>query len=188
MPLDERIPLAKRGERLPTVLDRGEALSMIDNAVNIKHKVLLMLLYYGGLRLSEARSLRWEDIDLSRRTISIRHGKGDKDRTIFLHRRLSEALDLLGRRAEGLVLVSASTGRMYSPRGIQMIVSDISKKAGIAKRVTPHTFRHSFATHLLEAGADIRHIQELLGHRNLRTTQIYTHIADGELTRLSDLL
>jgi site-specific recombinase XerD len=187
-PFSEDIPLAKRGERLPTVLNREEVHSMIDAATNIKHKVLLMLLYYAGIRLSEARTLRWEDIDFERKVIAIRHGKGDRDRIVFLHPKVAEGLSVMGRKSEGQILLSATTRGLYTARGIQLIVSDIAKRAEIGKRVTPHTLRHSFATHLLEAGADIRFIQKLLGHKNLKTTTIYTHIADRDLSRLSDLL
>ncbi|MDG6224108.1 MAG: tyrosine-type recombinase/integrase [Candidatus Thermoplasmatota archaeon] len=187
-PFDEGIPLAKRGGRLPTVLNREEVHSMIDSAVNVKHKVLLMLLYYGGLRLSEARSLRWEGLDFERGIIHIKHGKGDRDRVVFLHSRLAEALSVLGVKSEGCVLISSVSKGAYTPRGIQLTVADIAKRAGIKKRVSPHTLRHSFATHLLEAGADVRHIQKLLGHRNLSTTQVYTHIADREMIRIVSLL
>lgn len=187
-PFDEGIPLAKRGGRLPTVLNREEVHSMIDSAVNVKHKVLLMLLYYGGLRLSEARSLRWEDLDFERGIIHIKHGKGDRDRAVFLHPRLSEALSVMGVKSSGYVLISSISKGAYTPRGIQLTVADIAKRVGIKKRVSPHTLRHSFATHLLESGADVRHIQKLLGHRNLSTTQVYAHIADREMIRIVSLL
>jgi integrase/recombinase XerD len=187
-PFEEEIPLVRMGERLPTVLNREEVHAMIDGAVNIKHKVLLMLLYYGGIRLNEARTLRWEDLDFERGVITIRHGKGDRDRIVFLHPKVADGLILMGRKSEGPILLSATTRRPYTARGIQLIVSDIAKRAEIGKRVTPHTLRHSFATHLLEAGADIRYIQKLLGHKNLKTTTIYTHIADRDLSRLADLL
>jgi len=186
--LDEGIPLAKRGEKLPMVLEREEVHRMIEGTTNIKHKVLLMLMYYGGLRLSEARSLRWEDIDFDRRIINVRHGKGDRDRIVFLHPGLVDHLSVLGRRPEGNVLISSMSGGPYTSRGVQVIVSDIARRADLGKKVTPHVLRHSFATHLLEAGADVRYIQRLLGHRNIKTTMIYTHIADRELTRLADLL
>jgi len=186
--MDSSIPMAKRSGGLPIVLSREEVHRMLDVTINIKHKVLLMLMYYGGLRLSEARNIRWEDVDFDRGSIAVRHGKGDRDRFVFLHPNVASGLSVMGRRKEGTILLSSVSGGSYTPRGVQMIVSDISRKAGISKRVTPHTLRHSFATHLLEGGADIRYIQRLLGHKNIGTTQIYTHIADRDLKDLSALL
>ena len=160
---------------------------MVGTTENLQHRLVLMFLYYGGLRLGECRNIRWEDIDFERGMVSVKQGKGGKDRGVFLHPRLSEALKASGPREGGYVFVSQRGGR-YNKRTIQEIVKQASKKAGIKKKVSPHTLRHSFATHLLEGGADIRYIQELLGHKDLRTTQVYTHIANKDIKRLADLL
>ncbi len=183
----EKIPLAKRGTKIPVVLGKAEVESMIGSTTNVKHKAVLALLYYGGLRLDEARSIRWQDIDFSREMIHLRITKGGRERVVFLHPKLVQILDVFGKAGEGLVFTS-NLGKKYSKRTIQMIASNAAMKAGIGKHVTPHTLRHSFATHLLEAGADIRHIQHLLGHKDLKTTQIYTHVANKDIKRLADLL
>ncbi len=184
---DERIPLAKNSLKLPVVLSKGEINRMIETTKNLKHKLALALLYYGGLRLSEVINLKWGDIDFERGLIHIKSAKGGKDRVVFLHEK-PKSLLIAGRtNDEGLVLLS-ERGNKYNKRSIQMIVINAAKKAGIRKKVTPHALRHSFATHLLEAGADIRYIQELLGHKNLQTTQIYTHVANKDIKRLANLL
>ncbi|MBU0929527.1 MAG: tyrosine-type recombinase/integrase, partial [Nanoarchaeota archaeon] len=143
--------------------------------------------YYSGLRLNELLNLRWEDIDIERKTIQLKIAKGEHQRVIFLHDKLIEILNIIGTKKEGLIFLS-NRNKKYSGESIQQIVKQAAKRAGIKKRVTPHTFRHSFATHLLEAGADIRYIQQLLGHSNLQTTQIYTHVANKDIKRLADLL
>ncbi|MCD6227853.1 tyrosine-type recombinase/integrase [Candidatus Micrarchaeota archaeon] len=117
----------------------------------------------------------------------IKQTKGEKERVVFLHKNLKEFLSEYGIRKSGFVLIS-ERGKRYNERTIQQIVKNAARKAGIKKKVTPHTLRHSFATHLLEAGADIRYIQQLLGHKSLRTTQIYTHVAGKDIKKLADLL
>ncbi|MBI2676233.1 MAG: tyrosine-type recombinase/integrase [Candidatus Aenigmarchaeota archaeon] len=172
---DAKLPLAKRNQKLPSVLSREEVKDMISKTDNVRHKSLLAIMYYAGLRLDEARSIRWQDIDFPR------------ERVLFLHPKTRQILEFYGKGEEGLVFVS-NLGRKYNKRTIEMIVENAASKAGIKKHVTPHTLRHSFATHLLEAGADIRHIQHLLGHKDLKTTQIYTHVANRDIKRLADLL
>jgi len=184
---DEKIPLAKKRSQLPTVLSKEETLKLLESSQNTKHRLVLALLYYGGLRLSEVISLHWHDIGLERGQIHLKRAKGEKDRVIFLHDKIKQLLILNGLQQEGLVLLS-ERGKKYDQRTIQLIVRHAARKANITKKVTPHTLRHSFATHLLEAGADIRSIQTLLGHANLQTTQIYTHVANKDITQLSKLL
>lgn len=179
---DEKLPLAKKDLKLPVVLSREEISKMIEVTNNIKHKLVLMFLYYAGLRLDEVRNLKWQDIDFDREIIHIQTAKGEKERVVFLHPKLKEMLKIYGINKQGLVFIS-QRGRKYNKRTIQEIVRKTAKKAGIKKRVTPHTLRHSFATHLLEGGADIRYIQQLLGHKSLKTTQIYTHIANKDIKK-----
>lgn len=181
------IPLAKRPGRLPVVLNRGEVQALFAATANVKHRLLLMLLYYGILRLGEARDLRWEDVDFERGLIHLKACKGGKDRVVFLHLRLKEALVGYGLRERGLVLVSERGGRLHG-RTIQLVVWRAGLRAGVGRHVTPHSLRHSFATHLLEAGADIRYIKELLGHVDLRTTEVYAHVAGCDVKRLACLL
>ena len=160
---------------------------MIISTNNIKHKLVIMFLYYAGLRLDEARNIKWQDIDFDREIIHLKTAKGDKERVVFLHKKLIDMLKLYGTNKEGSIFVSQKYGK-YNKRTIQQIIKFASKKVGIKKNVTPHTLRHSFATHLLESGADIRYIQQLLGHKDLRTTQIYTHVASKDIKKLADLL
>lgn len=184
---DESVPLAKNKAKLPNVLGKGEIIKMFESTLNIKHRLVLMFLYYTGIRLNEVVNLKWEDIDFNRGTIHLKTAKGEKERVIFFHQKLKKFIEYFNVRGEGYVFVS-NLGKKYDKRTIQLIVRSAAKKTGIGKRVTPHTLRHSFATHLLEAGADIRHIQKLLGHSNLQTTQIYTHVANKDIKKLADLL
>ncbi len=124
-----------------------------------------MFLYYAGLRLDEVRNLKWQDIDFDRGIIHAKTAKGEKERVVFLHSKLKEMLEIYDVNKQGLVFIS-QRGRKYNKRTIQQIAKNAARKAGIKKKVTPHTLRHSFATHLLEAGADIRYIQQLLGHKS----------------------
>ncbi len=184
---EEKVPLARKSLKLPLVLSKEEVIKMIDSANNLKHKLVIMFLYYAGLRLDEVRNLKWTDIDFDREIIHLKTAKGDKERTIFLHKRLIETLKVFGVKEAGPIFSSQRNGK-YNKRTIQQIIKSASKKAGIKKNVTPHTLRHSFATHLLEAGADIRYIQQLLGHKDLKTTQIYTHVANKDIKKLANLL
>jgi site-specific recombinase XerD len=183
---DGSVPLAKNSLKLPVVLGRDDVARMIDSTANPKHRNVLMLLYYAGMRLSEAIGVRWEDIDFERGLIHIKNAKGGKERIVFLHPKLKMSLKAHD-EVEGLVFLS-QRGRKYSKRTVEKIVEGAATKAGIGKNVTPHTLRHCFATHLLEAGADIRYIQHLLGHKDLKTTQIYTHVANRDIKKLADLL
>jgi site-specific recombinase XerD len=183
----EKIPLARKSLKLPLVLSRDEVSRMVDSTSNLKHKLVIMFLYYAGLRLDEVRNITWSDINIDRETIHLKTAKGDKQRVIFLHKRLIDTLRILGLQNKGPIFISQRDGK-YNKRTIQQIIKSASKKAGIKKNVTPHTLRHSFATHLLESGADIRYIQQLLGHKDLKTTQIYTHVANKDIKKLADLL
>ncbi len=185
--LEENIPLAKNKVQLPNVLNKSEVLEMIASTSNLQHKLVLMFLYYGGLRLHEVIHLKWENLDLERKTIQLKVAKGEHQRVVFLHERINEALNVFG-IANGDLIFRSNRKQKYSEATIEQIVKQAALRVGISKRVTPHTLRHSFATHLLEAGADIRSIQTLLGHKNLQTTQIYTHVANKDLKRLADLL
>jgi len=184
---DERIPLAKNRGKLPVVLNKEEVNRMLEATFNLKHRLVLMFLYYTGIRLNEIINLKWNDIDFQRNVIHIKVAKGEKERVIFLHDNLKNFIEYFNLKKEGSIFFS-NFGKKYSQRTIQIIVKNAAEKAGIGKRITPHTLRHSFATHLLEGGADIRHIQSLLGHKNLQTTQIYTHISNKNINKLANLL
>jgi len=162
---------------LPIVLSEKEIGDLLNATENIKHKAILMLAYSAGLRLSELTNVKITDIDSNRMQIRIEQGKGKKDRYTLL------AVKLLAILREYFVLFKpkewlfeGTDGGQYSVRSIQAIMKDATKKAGIKKKVSVHTLRHSFATHLLENGTDLRYIQSLLGHSSSKTTEIYTHI------------
>lgn len=183
----EQIPLAKSSKKLPSVLNKEEVHQLISFTENLKHKLLITFLYYTGLRVNELIHLRWEDLDFERETIHIKITKGSHDRVVFLHPELKSLLKIYSNKNSGLIFQS-NFGKVYNKRTVGIVVRNIARKAGFQKKVTPHTLRHSFATHLLEAGADIRAIQTLLGHKNLSTTQIYTHIANRDINKLANLL
>ncbi len=183
----ENLPLAKKSLKLPLVISKEEINKMINYTDNLKHKLVIMFLYYAGLRLDEARNINWQDIDFNREVIHLKTAKGDKERVVFLHQKLISALKIYGTKQEGVIFLSQRNSR-YNKRTIQQIIKSSSKKAGIKKKVTPHTLRHSFATHLLESGADIRYIQHLLGHKDLKTTQVYTHVANKDIKKLANLI
>lgn len=183
----EKIPLAKKKLILPTVLNKEEVRKMIKKIENLQHRLIIMFLYYSGLRLNELRNLTWENLDFNRKIIQLRITKGENQRIVFLHNKLIKELNKFKVHREGFIFES-NRGKKYSEEAIQQIVKQAAKRADIKKRTTPHTLRHSFATHLLEAGCDIRNIQKLLGHKDLKTTQIYTHVANKDIKNLSNLI
>ena len=168
----------RKEEKIPVVLSEEEVAAVIKAVNNLKHKVILMTIYSAGLRLSECLALTVADMDFDRNQIRIRQGKGKKDRQTVLSRTLlSEMKDYLIKFCPKIFLFEGQKGGRYSASSVQAIMKRAVKKSGIKKHATVHTLRHSFATHLLENGTDIRFIQELLGHKRLETIQIYTHIS-----------
>jgi integrase/recombinase XerD len=178
----------KVSKKLPTVLTKDEVKRMIDLIENKKHKLIVMALYSTGLRLSELTNLRVGDLELNEKIGWVRSGKGEKDRIFILSDKIVEELrdSTIGREITDYVF--AGRNGSLSQRLIQKIVASAAKKAEINTRVSPHTLRHSFATHLLESGENIRKIQELLGHASLSTTQIYTHVSTEELKKVKNPL
>jgi integrase/recombinase XerD len=184
------IPRPKRERRLPVVLSREEIQSLFSVVENIKHKALLMVAYDAGLRLSEIRNLQLEDIDSKRMVIRIRQGKGKKDRYARLSSGLLELLREYWRaeRPERLLFPGARKQQPYDLATPGHFLKRLCRKAGITKRVSMHTLRHSFATHLLEAGTDLRLIQQMLGHANIQTTVQYTHVSLGQQADVPSLM
>ncbi|MGD2120688.1 MAG: tyrosine-type recombinase/integrase [Gemmatimonadota bacterium] len=186
------IPRPKRQKSLPTVLSKEEVSTLLDAVTHPTSRALVMILYSSGLRVGELVRLRPEDLESDRGLLRVRGGKGRKDRYTLLSARAEEAVErhLLFRNesAGRWLFPSQHKGRHVSTRSVQKVVSRARVRAGIRKRVTPHTLRHSFATHLLEAGTDLRYIQELLGHASSRTTEIYTHVTNRDLSRIRNPL
>jgi integrase/recombinase XerD len=167
----------KREKALPVVLNEEEVIGTIRQVTNIKHKAIIMLIYSAGLRLSELRNLRIKDIDRERMQVFVRQSKGRKDRYTLLSKKVVPILDkYLQEYHPKEWLFEGEKGEQYSDSSVQTIVKDAYRRAGIKKRASTHTLRHSFATHLLENGTDIRYIQVLLGHESVKTTEIYTHM------------
>ncbi len=189
-PLDIKYLYPKCKEHsLPHYLNKEEVRKLLNSTKNIKHKCILELLYSGGLRLSELLDIRIKDIDSIDMLVHVRMAKGKKDRKVILSKVLLDHLrDYFVEFQPKNYLFEGNNERRYSEKSVQNIVRNTAQKAGIKKRVTPHTLRHSFATHLLEAGTDIRFIQELLGHQSVKTTEIYTHIADISKSKIQNPL
>lgn len=183
------LPRTKKDKKLPVVLSKKEILDIINACDNIKHKLIIQVLYCSGLRVSEVVSLKTIDVDFNRKIIHLKGAKGAKDRiTIISEVVLKNIEKYLTKFKPKKYLFESSRGEILTTRTIQAIVSQNTKKAGLNKPVSPHSFRHSFATHLLESGLDIRYIQSLLGHERLETTQIYTKVAVTQFDKIKDLL
>ena len=162
---------------------------MIECTDNIKHRCIISLLYSSGLRRGEILNLKVNDIDSKRMVIKVNCAKGNKDRvTVLSPSVLSDLRQYYKDYKPKEFLFEGQKGNQYSGASVLKIVSKSARNAGINKKVTPHMLRHSFATHLLENGTDIRHIQLLLGHSSTKTTEIYTHVANKSFKDIKDLL
>lgn len=177
--IPERIAYAREPHKLPVVLSADEVVRFLDAVSSLKSRVALTTTYAAGLRASEVARLRIADIDSARGVIHVRQGKGAKDRTVMLSARLLAILRTYWQQAQPrpYLFPGRSQDRPLDPMVLYAACRSAVKAAGLSKRVTPHTLRHSFATHLLEGGTDIRVIQVLLGHANLATTTLYTQVA-----------
>jgi site-specific recombinase XerD len=186
----EKLPRPKREQRLPVVLSQEEVRRLFVTVTNLKQKALFMVAYDAGLRLSEIINLRIEDLDSQRMVIRIRQGKGKKDR----YARLTPGLLKLLReywqayRPKTLLFPGATSDKPYDLATPGQLLKKACRKAGITKRVSMHTLRHTFATHLLEAGTNLRVIQQLLGHERIQTTCVYTHISLEELREAPSMI
>lgn len=176
----------KRPQKVPNYLMNDEVTAIITNCRNLKERLVVKLLVYTGIRVSELCSIRVQDIDINSKTLKIRNGKGDKDRlVVFSDKVVSDLrlyiMEMKDSKGRTDFLFPTSKSKRVSPVTIERVVRNIVKRSGIPKKVTPHTFRHTFATSLLRNGADLRIIQLLLGHSSISTTQIYTHMDDRAL-------
>jgi integrase/recombinase XerD len=171
--------------KLPEVFSQSEVKKIIDSFDNIKHKAIVSTIYSAGLRLSEVIKLKIKDIDSDKMVIHIKRAKGNKDRTVMLSSTLLLLLrDYFIEYRPKEYLFEGQYGGMYSDRSVQQLVKNGLKAIDYTKKASVHTLRHSFATHLIENGTDIRYVQLLLGHNNIKTTMIYTHLTDVTKRRI----
>ena len=186
----KNIPRSKKQSKLPIVLSLQEVLSIFNAVSNLKHKAMLMITYDAGLRVSETANLLVSDIDSSRMSIFVRQGKGQRDRYSLLSQANLLVLREYWRqyRPSSYLFPGASPDTPISTRTIQQVFYDARNKAGIDKPNAVHSLRHSFATHLLEAGTDLFRIQQLLGHFSLETTSKYLHMVQGKVLQVKSPL
>lgn len=182
----EKIERPRREHKLPNVVSKEEIRKLLAAPVNIKHRTMLSLLYACGLRRSELLNLRPSDIDSERGLIIIKQGKGNKDRIVPLPHKILEMLRTYYRACtpKKWLFEGQSSGNQYSPTSLAKILKKYAKRVGIKKPVSLHWLRHSYATHLLEQGTDLRIIQELLGHKSSKTTEIYTHVSTKNIQQV----
>jgi len=179
----KEIEIPKKEKKLPLVLTKEEIKQLIEGADTSKSKLIISFMYSTGLRFSEVVNIKINDLNLDEKIGWVRQGKGNKDRLFILPEKIIEQLkEFRNKHSNYQYLFSDS--EPLTTRNIQKIIKHTAYKIGMTKKITPHTLRHSYATHLLEGGTDIRYIQALLGHENLNTTQIYTHTSTEELKKI----
>ena len=180
----------KTSKKIPTHLTREEINLLLNATTNPKHKLLIELMLSSGLRISECVNLKTQDINFNEKTIHVKSGKGDKDRLTITSQNTLDNIKqyLTTRKHPSDYLFTKKSGKPLTTKLAQKILPLLTKKAGIQKKVTPHVLRHTFATLLLESGTSIRIIQELLGHSNLNTTQIYAHISKEQIQSIKNPL
>jgi integrase/recombinase XerD len=184
------VPRPKKERKLPEVLNQIEVMKILESLENIKHRMILVLTYSAGLRVSEVVRLKLEDIDEERKLIHIRQAKGRKDRYTVLSKVAWDLLSVYLKKykPEEWLFVGSQPETHITERTVQHIFEKACEKAGIKKDVSVHSLRHSFATHLLEGGTDLRYIQELLGHASSKTTEIYTHVSKKNIESIQSPL
>jgi len=180
----------RKESKLPKILSKEEIISIINHTNNIKHRCIVSLLYSSGLRRNELLQLKVKDINSKRMLIRVEQAKGNKDRYTVLNKSVLEDLRAYFKmyKPKTYLFENPVSKNRYSSSSVLQVVVKSALNAGIKERVTPHMLRHSFATHLLESGTDIRYIQMLLGHNSTKTTEIYTHVATTSFTGIKDLL
>lgn len=183
------LKFAKTSQRLPIVLSREEINRIIESIRNKKHQLMISLAYGAGLRVGEVVNMRVRDVLLEELVLCVRQGKGKKDRmTVFSEKLKPELYFLTADRSGNEYLFESNRGGKLTERSAQKIFDNALSATGIKKSATFHSLRHSFATHLLENGVDVRYVQELLGHANIRTTQIYTHVTNPAIRNIKSPL
>ena len=178
-------PYAKRHKKLPVVLSRDEIDKIIEKTSNSKYRLMISLAYGAGLRVSEIINIKVGELDLAELMLVVRSGKGKKDRvTIIPERLLTDLQNLSAGKSGKDHLFESERGGKLSARSAQVTFTRALTRAGIKKQATFHSLRHSFATHLLENGVDMRYVQELLGHASIRTTQLYTKVTNPQIRNI----
>jgi len=187
--MDFGIKFARRPKNLPVVLSKREFFMILSQLRNRKHKMIIALAYGSGLRVGEIPNLRVRDVNLAEGTIHIRHAKGDKDRVTIVPEKLKRKLlgFIVGKEPSDYLFYSAR-GNKIGTRTLQKVFTTAVKRAGITNGASFHSLRHSFATHLLANGTDIRHVQVLLGHSSIKTTQVYTQITEPMIQKVASPL
>jgi len=185
-----KLTLPRKSNFLPTVLSKEEIIALLRNTKNLKHRAILALIYASGLRVGELINLELKDVDLYRYQIFVRNSKGRKDRYVMMAKSLAPLIKnyVATYKPQKYFAESIEKGVKYTAGSVRGVLRRSCKAAGIIKKVTPHTLRHSYATHLLENGVDLRYIQELLGHSKPETTMIYTHVATKSLLEIESPL
>lgn len=180
----------KKQTKLPNVLSEKEVTQLLKAVTNLKHKTILYLTYSAGLRVGEVVRLRYSDLDIERQSIIVRQGKGQKDRRTLLSNLAWNMVQkyIAAYRPDRWLFPGQSSDRHLTERSVQKVFEEARLKAGIVKKCSLHALRHSFATHLLENGTDLRYIQELLGHTSAQTTQRYTHVSTKNIQRIQSPL
>lgn len=185
----QKIPYPKAEKKLPIVLSQDEVQRMFDVCENLKHKVILALLYSCGLRVSELLNLKWSNVDRSRMIINVIAGKGKKDRQVMLAQPLLQLLEVYCREYKTKeYILSGQFSNQYSAKSVGQVMKQLAQKANINKRVYTHLMRHNCFTHMVENGIDINLIQKLAGHNNVKTTMVYTHISDNIISKINSPL
>lgn len=177
------IEYPRKEKKMPVVLSITEVQSMFDHCHNLKHRVILSLLYSCGLRISELLNLKWQDIDRQNNVIHIRQAKGNKDRIVPLNAMLLKLLiDYYRAYKSETYILNGQFDIQYSEKSVANVLNQLAMKAGIKKRIYPHLMRHNCFTHMYEAGVDLARIKEIAGHSNIKTTLIYSHISTAQIS------
>ncbi len=179
----------RKDKRLPAVLSQQEIIRLLRATANLKHRTTLALLYSAGMRISELIHLKLSDIDVDRRQIIIKNSKGRKDRYVVMAESFLPLFkNYVATYQPAYYFIEGAPSKLYSPSSIRAFLKRSCQQAGITKHITPHTLRHSYATHLIENGVGLRYVQELLGHSKPETTMIYTHVAKKDLLQIKSPL
>ena len=182
----EHLERPRKGSPLPKVLSKDDVAKILASSENVKHKAILSLIYACGLRRSELLNLQITDIDSNRHVVNIRHAKGDKDRIVPLSDKILTLLREYYKqyKPKKWLFEGQIAGTQYTETSLHKVFQKTKTKAGVKMPCTLHSLRHCYATHLLEAGTDIRYIQVLLGHRHSKTTEIYTHVTTKSIQNI----